>query len=210
MNKRTIALIIVLILAGIGFYLGLSYQQSLKTTDFQIHQPATGVAIYKTGKQDANSKVASLSGSGQVKLPKGSYTAVPSGKNVNDNPIDFTVGDNNPTINVDPGYSTAYLDKLLVGQQATINQVIRSTYPSVIGAFKVNNGKLYTTGEWYAATLVQNPPHPKTNGDVYRLVLRKENDTWKIVASPQLVLTTSNSPGVPIEVLRDVNTQSGY
>jgi hypothetical protein len=40
----------------------------------------------------------------------------------------------------------------------------------------------------------------------YRAVAQKTNGVWKVIGSPQVVLTLDNTPGVPRSILIAVNT----
>ncbi|HVQ45005.1 MAG TPA: hypothetical protein VMT30_08695 [Candidatus Saccharimonadia bacterium] len=203
MNRKTIIAISAVAVGAIALF-AVSYRLSLKTVTLNITQPNITITINRIDK-DKSTKTASLTATGNVSLSKGTYTAVPAGTDANTTPIPFTVGDNNLTLEIHPGYSNAYLAKLLSTQQAAITAIIAAAYPKALTGFKRGREQLYKDGDWYGTTLIQNPPHPKENGDVYRLVLHRENGQWKIATPPRIILSAKEFPAVPIEILRDID-----
>jgi hypothetical protein len=203
MNKKIvllIAIMVIVLLAGVGF---LSYTQSLKTVTFTIKNVTVG--IYKATNTKANAKVTSLSKSGTIKLQQGNYVAIPNpGTHYDTTPIGFTVTGNDTSVTVDPSYSNDYLNTLLSTELSAINEAITTTYPIVLSDFTLTVGHLYKQGQWYATTLPQ-VSNGGEQGDVYRTVLEKEGGTWKVVATPAIVLSTNENKAVPIAILKDIN-----
>ena len=213
MNKKYIILIVftfILLLAA-GF--GLNYYLTHKKVTINIKKPGITAEVYKSNptsdELDNGQKVASLTTSGDVLLDAGKYYITPKGKNYDDAPIIFIVKDSDTSVSVDPTYSNAYLQEQIKKESDAIKMVITKAYPAATSNFIINTGKLYQDGSWYGTTMVEKVGE-KNNGDVYRLVLRKQEDSWRIVAIPKLVLTSAENKDIPIEILSDLNRATGY
>ena len=206
MNTKTARLVLfVLVIAAVGFGF-LRYHLSFKTVYIDIKHPGVSVTIYNSKKK----QVTALPASGKLSLKTGKYSVVPGGTNISTKAIPLTVNETGAYLTVDPGYSQAYLNQLLQGEIGDIKAVITSTYPNAISDFSINTGSLYTYGDWYATTLVQNPPGPGASGDVYRTVLHKVQDKWQVAATPAIALSVKEYPHIPKPVLDSINKQTGY
>jgi len=206
MNKNPLIILLttlVLVLVGIGI---LFYYQSFKNVTLNFKQPELSVTIYQKVSKDKQAEVGKFTESGQVRLQSGTYTVVPSGNLYSPEPIEFKVEKEDITIDVNPNFSSSYRKSLLAEQLSTIKSVIVSAYPDVIDGFVINDGEIYEQGQWYATTLVQKA-QGSDEGDVYRMVLKKENDKWKIVARPALVLSIKTYPNIPKDILSSVNAK---
>jgi hypothetical protein len=113
------------------------------------------------------------------------------------------------SVTVNPGFSEEYLTSLLKEELPDIKAIITAKYPAATTNFMLGDGKLYGDGTWYGTTLVQNAD-AGNNGDVYRTVLRKVNNVWQFVATPELVLSAPYHKDIPVSILTDLNGQSGY
>lgn len=208
MKKNKLIIISVVVFGILICYTALNINKSLKTVFIDVRRPEiTATILDKRG-----SVIQDLSGATKhsVRLQKGDYSITPRGAGIASNTISFTVSESGETVVVDPGYSRDRLQTLLTQEQEAITSLLNATYSGVIGNFTINKGSLYGYGDWYATTLVEKSPGPGANGDTYRTVLRKENDTWKLVATPAIVLSTQENPSVPKHILDAVNSESGY
>jgi hypothetical protein len=203
MNKKTI-IVWSLIAAGVIAVIGLLlYFLSFRTVTFTIVPDNLSVTIYNQESQE----VGKLQQDGSLRLQDGTYAVAPEGNMFSNTAIPFTVEGQNMTVSIDPGYSDDHLKTLLQTEQAAITKVIKDAYSTVIGDFTVAPGKLYEKGEWYAGLVVQNPLGGGQFGDVYRTVLKKENDAWVVKADPSIVLSSSDYPDIPRAILSDSNAQ---
>jgi hypothetical protein len=216
MNRKNTLIIIVsavvLILLVVAGFIFNDVRNSHKAT-INIQKSGITAEVFKRDPQAEEStydqKVATLSDSGTISLKAGKYYVIPKGKDLDDSQISFEIIDKDVSVNVNPGYSAAYLEAKTAAEVASANTVITSTYPLTSTGFSINSGKLYLDGTWYGATLVQKAVE-KNNGDVYRLVLHKVDGKWQVAATPQLVLTIADNKTIPDTILRDLNRQTGY
>jgi len=216
MNRKTtlitIVSAVVLILLVVGGFVFNDIRNSHKAT---INIQKTGITA-EVFKRDPNAeestydeKVATLTEPGTITLKSGRYYVIPKGKDLDESQISFDIADKDVSVNVNPGYSAAYLKAKTAAEVAAANTLITSTYPLTSTGFSINSGKLYLDGSWYGATLIQKAQQ-KNNGDVYRLVLHKIDGKWQIAATPQLVLTIVDNKNIPDTILRDLNRDTGY
>jgi len=206
MNRKLAVSILVLVILGITGLGILNYFLSFKTAYINVRRDGVGVTVYAKNHQ----KMGALGSSGKLSLRTGDYYLVASGTHINTAQQAFKVGGNGAYVSVDPGYSSEYLDQLLTTQLPVIKKVLLTAYPQAVTGFSVNTGTLYIYGDWYATTLVQAPPGPGATGDVYRVVLHKEHDAWKVVTTPAIVLSSQDYPTIPRAILQSINAQSGY
>lgn len=216
MNKRSITTIIVtcliigIIIAGALTY---KYFSSFQKVTFTIEQ-GVSVALYRRSDSGSDStnddtKISTLSHSQTVSLQPGGYYVIPEGNLYDQSQIGFTVADKPVSVAVDPAFSQVHLKTLLDGELSTIKSVLLAKYPQITTNFTLNVGTLYRDGSWYGTTLVQKAA-PGNNGDVYRTVLHKVSGVWKIAAIPQLLITAPDNKTIPEDILKDLNSQTGY
>lgn len=67
----------------------------------------------------------------------------------------------------------------------------------------VSDGK--TIDNYYVTSIYINDYNEDMKYDHYRLVLVKDNNSWKVVATPQPLLTTKNTPNVSTDILKAAN-----
>lgn len=208
MNKSKTTLlisIIVIFFVGIGSFGIWRYFASF----YSVHINTVnniGVEFYKvvSGKnQDVkNIKSSTLS------LQNGNYCIKPSDTIYDNTPTCFTVASKDKTVNINPNYSTVHLAGLLSQELDQVNAVINLKYAAIIDNYIVATGQLYGLGQWYGTTLTTRTA-PSDRGDVYRVILKKENNIWTVVAFPQIVLSKYDYPSVPFDVLSAVNKLVG-
>lgn len=207
----TITLIVLGLIIGAGY--GVAYYLSFKKVGITIDKPNITADIYQ-GATDSESgptgvKTVTIHGSTTLSLQPGAYTVVIiNSKNIAPTYLTFTVAGKDMSVDVNPSYSTEYLASLLPSRQAAINSTLMAKYPQ-LSNFTINKGALYDDGTWYGTTLIQSA-QAGNNGDVYRTILHFVNNTWTIVAAPALVLSTSDNKSVPLTILQDLDSQTGY
>ena len=208
MSRKTATLIILAFVVLLLGSLGIGY---LQTSPQNVHVDIKPGSVTVTVYDKSHNTVTVLAKSGDVSLPKGEYTIVPSGDNINTDAIPFTVANTSVRVSVDPGYSRSYLDSLLSSEDIkTLTAVITAAYPSTIRSFTVNPGIFCGYGDWYVTTLTQQSPAPGELGDIYRTVLHKQDGAWKVAATPAIVLSAKDYPSIPKDVLNTANERRGY
>jgi len=204
MNKRFAIIAGILIIGGILALQGVLYLASLHKVTINLIRPGLTVEVDNVDNNQTK-KVAEVKNTTQLSLPKGNYAAIATGANVSSVPTAFIVTDHDISVDINPNLSDAYLAELLKTEQPAINAAIVAAYPQVPAGFKLKTGKLYREGNWYSTTLLQNPPHPKSNGDLYRIVVHKEDGQWKTATAPKIVLSSKDYPDVPDDIIRSAN-----
>ncbi len=203
MKKSKIIIVFIAVFGVLVGYAAFGINKSLKTILVDIRRPEiTATILDKRG-----SVIQDLNGVSKhpIKLKQGDYFITPRGTGIASTTIPFTVTESGQTVVVDPGFSQDRLRTLLSQEQEAVDSLLTSTYAGVISNFTVDQGSLYGYGDWYATTLVEKSPGPGANGDIYRTVLHKENDSWKIVAAPAIVLSAKENPSVPKHILNAAN-----
>ena len=200
MNKRpfiitAISLIAAFAFIGLGFYL-----QSFKTARFDLKKDNLKVVIYKDEEE-----VASITSDAEVRLQKGEYTYATEGKNFDNTPTSFIVGDTDPDISINPPYSSAYRNNVLSKEFSAIRSALIEAYPIISTEFTINRGEIYDDGTWYGGTLLKKPADPRDPTDLYRAVLKKEKGGWVVKTKPALSLSAKEYPDIPFSILSSVN-----
>jgi hypothetical protein len=211
MNKKPIVLLVIalviIMVTIIGFYYFYN-RPKIQQISFDV-KSGVSASIYKVvptnGSVETNA-TASISHSTTLSLEQGKYSIIPSGKDLDTTPIIIVVTDKAATIAIKPGFSKQYLEKLVATEKAKVDTLLTSTYPQISVDFTINAGALYQDGQWYSTTMTQKA-NPGNNGDVYHVVLHKQNNEWQVAVGPQIILTKANSPNVPEDVLKASNKQ---
>ena len=91
----------------------------------------------------------------------------------------------------------------------TLHSVIQNQYGDKLNGYEIKTGELLEDGSWYI-TIIQKPLQSKWDlaDDAFRVVLHKENNQWKIVAGPNLILNYADYPDIPTGVIMSVNEYS--
>jgi hypothetical protein len=214
MNKRLIPLILVTLIIIIALSFGVYFlytksQQHKVTINLRPGVSASINLLNPDSTNDADRKeIKTISSSTSVMLAKGKYYIIPEGKDYDTTPVIAAVEDKDITVSVNPGYSKDYLARKVPEERLKIDPIIQKAYGAILSDFTLNAGELYKNVDWYGTTLTQKSL-PAEVGDVYRLILQKQDGVWHIVAPPKLVLTQADFPKIPLDVLDAVNMQDG-
>lgn len=205
--KKVITIIAVLVFLVIiatvaSIVLGIMNQ---KTAIFKLEGSGYTVRIYP---QNSDQSIAELNSSKDISLDKGTYYYVVEGNNISETRQDFVVGEENSTVTVDPSYTGGYLAELALEELRPVRSLLESTYDTTIDDYDIGSFYLYKRGEWGAGYLVQRVD-PRQDPDVYRYVVQKIGDVWKIIASPELTISSFTYPDIPKEVLTSINSSVG-
>lgn len=191
------AVFVALIVLGGAF--GISEFLSYRDVSVVLKQSDAEVEIYNSD----NRKITNVATDELIRLKVGEYYYKPVNEKFSTANVNFSIQDNT-TVEIDPSFSPSYLANLLAAQQNDIRAALSSSYPSALASYVIGDEALAHKGEWYSAKLIQrvsggNQP------DVYRVILEKKNESWTIVASPQLVISKAADTAIPADVIRKVN-----
>ena len=204
MNKKMIIITITSLAVAFVAIGTLFYVRSFKTVHLDIKRADVSASVY----QGSSHKLATFGASGDIKLQPGDYIIVTEGKKYENVPTNFTVKDVDMTIPIEPSFSSVYQDEVLSIEQPAITAAIKAAYPTATRTMDIARGNIYRNGEWYATTLSEAIVAGVSQyGDLYRTVLKKEDGKWVIKAKPALVLSASDHPTIPRDILRDINSK---
>lgn len=204
------SIVVVIIAAAIAAYL---YFASFQKVTITLHPGVASVKVYQTSGDDDHESsagpqgkdVQTITSSQTISLTKGKYFLIPKGDHISDNDIIFTVADQPVTVDVNPDYTSDFLGTKLTNEEAVIKAAITSQFPLAKNQYDIQDGSLYKKGEWYGALLIHKGDDPSAPGDYYRVVVRKDGSTWKVIKQPELILTTAEFSNVPSDVIDAVN-----
>lgn len=206
MNRKNLILTVVF---GVAMLIGVGvavYMQSFKTVRLEVKQADMSVKVHSQNRTE----VGAFTGSKELRLQEGKYTATPQGDQYDTTPIPFEVIDKDISVTLAPSFSDIRLAELLRPEQAVITKKIVDAYPGVINGFHVRDGRLYKEGEWYATILVQKTQGAGDEPDLYRIVLKKEDGQWVIKTKPAIVLSAKEYPDIPFYILSSINRRPLY
>ena len=201
--KKYIILSVAIVTTLITSVVVIQYLNSFKDISFVIKQSGIELDIYK--KSDSKTIIKKLTSDSKISLQKGDYYYIVKAPMFDSTQYQFSVTDSNNDITVDPNYSAAYLASVLLDEKPAIDNLIKTTYPTDINNYSFITEQLFQKGEWYGAVLRNNIYIQGGLSDPYRIILHKVNNTWTIVHYPEIVVTTSNNPNVPVDILNQVN-----
>jgi len=199
--KNRVILSIVIIIVGIAGVAAFAYFSSFHKVAITFSSDVSSVIVYKEG----GDQIDSLSAARDISLQNGNYYIVPDGEKVSKDKVRFTVQDTDITLEVDPDYSTAYLNNLLESEQSQINKAATEAFPTIATEYTIEDSTLYGHGEWFGALLIKNVTDERDIRDFYRILLHKEGGEWKVVNKPELVLTKAEFKNVPVDVITAIN-----
>lgn len=211
-------LLIVVVLVG-GAIIWSAWPRSYNlTVNISPSLPGYAARVYTVpegnnsgGGTPEGDPVAEFTQSQTISLREGSYVVV--GGSEPDFSIQTTAVDliSDQSISVQPVYSEAKLASLLASETPAIQQAIRTSVFGLDSTYTLGPGKLFGLGEWYGTIIYPNLSAEQLRTqyvDVYRVVMKKENDAWTLVTNPpELILGAPKYPAIPKDVLENVNAQ---
>lgn len=215
-NRGKIILLITILLVIFGSFAGYNYLNSTQLLSIDLSTQVTNPTITiseNTETSDSGSEVNYSNIGSEIKLKKGNYRVTFQAENFTEQNIDVSLDDQPETLTIAPTYTDEQLSKLLKSEGTNITKVINQQIPETTSTYEITDGKLYQLGEWYAARLSikQTPEQERENYiDIYKIVLKKEGEQWKLVTKPpELIISSPKYPAIPEEILIDVNKNPG-
>jgi hypothetical protein len=209
MNKKPQILVLVTIVVVILSLLIVSNRPATTDVAFDINSEVSTIRITKPPSQDdesTGSEVASLSGSGTVRLAVGDYVVEPEGEKIDPSGIPITVDDESSTFIINPPYSQRYLASLINQEKVAILATLRNDLSEELQNYSVATGYMYEKGEWYGTVLSRITEDPRDVRDNYRILLNKnDQNVWQLAAGPAIILTAREYPSIPLNILKDIN-----
>lgn len=209
MSRKNIFLIIALGVLLLIAWMTIAYFTSFRALTVTLTQPDLTVDIHKiisTGSSATpqKQKITTLTKSSSISLQDGTYHITPTGNRYDTTPQEVIIEGKDKTAIVTPALSATTLTTLLRTEAAGISTAINEAYPQLQTSFRFSSERLLDQGQWYAASFYQQLD-AQTDGDLYRIVLHKTNNEWKMAARPSLLLSKYDYPNIPVKILRQVN-----
>lgn len=199
---------IIIVLVTVGAIL-TSFLKTRQTVTVNIHNGVTA-EIYPSEQNSQNAvHLATLTQSGAVQLPKGSYVALSrETTDYADFSVQFLVDNKPVTIDINPPYSTKKLASLTIAAKAEITPILTSAFPKINVLYSIEDGWLYNQGEWYATKLDYKGPAGQYPNDSLRVIMHKENGGWKIATNlPDIIISSPRYPNIPRDVVGSINAK---
>ncbi len=201
MKKIIIIVTTALLVIILGTY-GFMYVSSFQDVTFNISDEVSSINIYSKNNDEL---IYDGIPSNPIKLRSGEYYITPHGDKIDTSNIEFTLGKNNDQVKIDPDYSTKYLVELLKAEQVAARSTIAAQFSNQMSQYKFINDTLYKKGQWYGVVLKNRAYTNDNTLPSYRVVLRKQNDSWDAVTTPSIHLSAQKYPSIPIDILTDIN-----
>lgn len=210
--KRIILVLIAaaVLIGGVMFMLDwLSY----KNVTFNLSSDTKSITVYSEDQyetfreSEGSSSVANsgtLKSTGILRLKADTYHVIPTGDSISPDAIKVGVDDNTESVDINPYYSENYLANNFSDQIPDINTVISDKYSKIIANYTIESGKFYHYGDWYGTTLY-NEPTAEGGSDTYGIILRKVDNKWNIVTTPQIIFRYSDHKNIPEDIIDAVN-----
>jgi hypothetical protein len=211
------------ILLLVGALFGVRQLTGYQELTIEQREPASGVTkIYQVKDKPDTSPAAlidglnggqEVTGSTTLRMRKGTYVVVGGSASPDfTRQLEKVTLDNEPvTVVINPPYSSEKLASLLDTARPAIHAAVKQAVPKVDNSYLLAPGQLYGKGEWYGSVLYPNlsPEQRRLSYvDSYRIVVKKEGDSWKVVTvPPEIVLSTLTYPQIPKGVLISTNNQ---
>lgn len=202
MSRRNITIGLLILAAVVLLIIGWLQFFHKKTITFQAAQGQV-ITFGTTADDDEGGGMAQVLGKSttqkSIRVNPGNYTVIYSGTGFASKIEGVKVTSNLILASPHLDYDDSKLSSILSSQQSAIHDAIGKTVN--LGDYTFTNEKLYTDGSWYAAQLI-----PKdASKDVLEVVVQKKDNTWKVVAGPQIILALADYPNVPEVVIRSIN-----
>lgn len=207
MNRKKILITASILIVILGLYGLINYYSNTYKLIVSFKN-VNEVSVYSETDGKNNKIKTILESSKGIRLKKGIYIIKYSGSpDYSSGSLEVNV-DNEKSVTVDPSYSKEKLADLLKDQSSQINNLLKTQIPK-IDLYIVQPGELYMFGDWYGAVLTYNGDDA-FNADTLRVVMKKENNTWKLMTNPpEIMVNKKIHKEIPPEIVDLINnTQS--
>ena len=82
-------------------------------------------------------------------------------------------------------------------------EFLTQTFPIISSDFKIGDNQ--ASDDYYLVTVYQYDYNNDTNYNHYRIALKRNGNSWSLVATPQPLLTTYNTPELSLDLLSRAN-----
>lgn len=203
MNRRNLitffaALVIAvtLVVVGVAIKYFLDYRASLTPVTFEYnHIDGASVKLYKGARKDL---VKPTTSGDPVNITDGEtrtledwpYVVTVDGNNIQHTAQIIYPHQRPQTVSLNIALTDTRLAELLGQNKQTIEQTILASNSKISELYTVDNIKLHGDGSWATASLRYNGDDKWTR-DTLHAVLHKKDNSWILLAKPQITLSRS-------------------
>lgn len=140
-------------------------------------------------------------------IKPGQYSYRLIGDNIDNSQHDITVTEGMGDLEITYApYARHYLDRLAADESEAIKSVVNQQHVDQVDGYHIRKVSLLDRGQYGVALITPVDIDVDNPANVYRVILSKSDNSWKIIAGPKLLLTTANSPSVDKWILKSANT----
>jgi len=213
--------ILILLLAVVAMISYFTWDYLVNNKDVTLN-PTSGTTITigeQAGDEPVISKqIASTNIKKTIRLHVGAYAVkFSASKDFEPQVVGININDTTEITTPSLNYTDEKLASTLNSEKDSIHSVIWGVVSS--DKYDIDNDTLFYTGQWYGARLIPKdwydpnvpadlqprPTNPNNKLDMFRVVLKKEDGKWKVVAGPSVTIFIKDYPGVPEDIVRSVN-----
>lgn len=202
MNKKNIIILISVIIICVIFGLvALFIKQTSSynvTITFDKENISAAIINSKT-----NETAATINGNSTIQLPSGTYSInfFSKDKSIREESVTLAVDNKDTSAEIKTVFTDTYVKQVIAREKKLIDTSLYGKYPELSTNYsKQNESIIGNKAEWYVASF-EEKVEEKNNGDVYTVILKKENNSWQIKTRPQLINTIYNTSDIPEDIL---------
>lgn len=150
----------------------------------------------------------------EIKLDPGDYYVKSDSENYSNLPQKISIKQSQ-TIKLDFDYSSKYYDEKFSSDIQKIHHQITTTYPKTIQNFNFSiiTGQFFQGGKYYVTAIGEiNAKSEEADdniryfkGNIYHIIFQKVGDNWQQVTHPELILTSTDYPNLPQQLIKEIN-----
>lgn len=207
-NKKYILLIIITAFLALLTVFGISYLTSKTKITIEL-QNVSELRLYESKKGGDPSELqkqepsVNINKSGEYNITKGYYIyeAQPVSNEYETVKGSFNTKEDK-NLKIQPNYSNEKLKSLYSSEISAIQLALNTNYPNQMKDYKIDYGKLYIDGSWFAGYLI-----PNNGTDNLQVIMHKKGGVWEVKATPNITISKAQYPEIPYKVIESVNVR---
>lgn len=210
MKRKAFATVFLLFLFIIAIFLIYNYLNLKEfTVQYSGELEPYKISIEKLNKDNTKTtlqnKIVKINT--PIKLKKGEYIINFKGSDYASQFINLDLSQNNQVIILEPEYTDSKLSSLLPEEEENIKNVVKQRFLRNKSEYQISNMRLFILGNWAGVKIEKtSSDEQEYYQDVFRLVLKKENNQWLIVnEKPELIINSISYPEIPKSILKEIN-----
>lgn len=200
-KKPLIIAAVFVFLATLG---GVLYKNYLDNT-YEIkvsYEHVNDVQIVEKGKNSPDRAVGRVKSSGDtVRISRSNEHSISYKGDKDYQDGSMPVNPELTAITIKPEFSDAKYQQLARDAAPQVTQLLTQKYPAVTELYDITPSKMFDYGQWYLVQLKYKAAYDQ-NADNLQVLFKKDGDKWVLASKPLIILTTTNTPNVPAEILQ--------